>query len=393
MISSTTRPYGLRDAPTRMATIKGSNVSDPRVRVNEAPSIPVQPRRDRLPTERANRCHDRATGRTVALSAIVALSASFLAGCGSRTPKAANSGTSNAASSLLPRPLPAGSPPNQFALHVLRGDNHATLLVAGVRINGQGPYPFLVDTGSGFSDIAPQLSRQLHLPGASPLAGGTEGAGCGKNQPPPPPPTTPRVQISHWQLGGVQLPATVAVNSQAVDVSGSGLDGRVGSDVLSQLSPLTIGYRTGRGTLGTTNPTSPSTPPSQQVPVKVLRIQGQVLVGVPATIAGHRYAFIVDTGAGRTDVTPSTAKELNLPVVQRGLRLAGVTCSTKTNAVALGDWHVGPVSLPNEDAVVGTVFNSGNGDQGLGGLIGGDVLSSFGTVTFDYTRQTLALGS
>lgn len=365
---------------------------DPRVQVGAAPTTPAQLRRGRLPTGRANRRSDRNTRPTAVLSAMVVLLAGILAGCGSGTSKAVGSGPPSGDTSLLPHPLPAGSPPGRFAIHVLRGDHHAALLVAGVRINGQGPYPFLVDTGSGFSDIAPELSRQLHLPDASPLAGHSEGAGCGKNQPPSPS-TTPRVQIGRWQLGSLQLPATDVVRAPAVNVSGSGLDGRIGSDVLSQLSPLTIAYRTSRGILGTTSPPSPSTPPAQPVPVKVLRIQGEVLVGVPAIIAGHRYAFIVDTGAGRTDVTPSTAKELNLHVAERGLRLAGVTCSTQTNAVVLGNWQIGSVSLPTEDAVVGTLFDSGNGDQGLGGLIGGDVLSSYGTVTIDYTRQTLTLGS
>ncbi len=43
---------------------------------------------------------------------------------------------------------------------------HRSMIVVDVRVNGKGPYPFLLDTGATSSVVDPQLSTSLHLPGA-----------------------------------------------------------------------------------------------------------------------------------------------------------------------------------------------------------------------------------
>lgn len=41
---------------------------------------------------------------------------------------------------------------------------HRSLMVVEVRVNGLGPYPFLLDTGATSSSVDPNLSDSLHLP-------------------------------------------------------------------------------------------------------------------------------------------------------------------------------------------------------------------------------------
>lgn len=43
---------------------------------------------------------------------------------------------------------------------------HRYMIVVPVRVNGTGPYPFLLDTGATSSAVDPQLSNDLHLPAA-----------------------------------------------------------------------------------------------------------------------------------------------------------------------------------------------------------------------------------
>lgn len=43
---------------------------------------------------------------------------------------------------------------------------HRSMIVVDVRVNGMGPYPFLLDTGATSSEVDPQLSRTLALPPA-----------------------------------------------------------------------------------------------------------------------------------------------------------------------------------------------------------------------------------
>jgi hypothetical protein len=71
---------------------------------------------------------------------------------------------------------------------------------------------------------------------------------------------------------------------------------------------------------------------------------------------------------------------------------------TQATVVRVADWSVGDVTLPS--GVVAAIdlqlTDSNAAQQLLGrrlyGLLGSDVLSSFGVVSIDYDQQTLGLG-
>jgi hypothetical protein len=135
---------------------------------------------------------------------------------------------------------PASSPPGQSIsepVKVIRGANGATLVLAPVTIQGQGPFMFAVDTGASTSLIARSLAQRLGLQaagGAEPISGI---GGVTESIP---------VQVSNWSTGPIHLPAmTIASASIPHERSGGGLEGLLGSDIWSRFGSFTLDYSAG----------------------------------------------------------------------------------------------------------------------------------------------------
>lgn len=114
--------------------------------------------------------------------------------------------------------------------HLLGGG--VDILVA-VKIAGQGPYTFVVDTGAESSLIDTTVARQLGLQvvGRAHQIGGIGGSE-----------RAIPVSISQWSMGAVRLPASTIDSAAVQDLSGSATVGLLGSDVLSQFGNVTINY-------------------------------------------------------------------------------------------------------------------------------------------------------
>lgn len=300
---------------------------------------------------------------------------------------AATAGASaQASTSLLPAPLPAGTPWGQIALHVLPQTNHGVLLIVAVRIEGQGPYPFALDTGAADSVISSGLAAKFRLPAGPPLDHRAQGAACASA---PPGGTTARLALSNWQVGGIRLPATDVVPLAGFGSGTGTIDGLLGSDALSGLSALTVNYRTDRATLGP----APAHPNGQLVNLNVTRNTGEVFPIAPVTIASHQYSFVVDTGASGSAITPSASAQLHLSSLG-GESIYGATCSSVVGLVNVAHWRLGAVGLPAGRLLTLNLPYAGLPSPigNISGLVGSDVLASFGTVTIDYARHRLVLG-
>ncbi|MCO5966996.1 retropepsin-like aspartic protease [Actinoallomurus soli] len=105
-----------------------------------------------------------------------------------------------------------------------------TLLFVPVRVNGMGPYDFVLDTGSSNSSVDRSLVRRLRLPrtGQEHRVQGVTGSGV-----------VPIVKIRRWTIGGVPLRAT----SLAVVDLGMGVAGLLGSDELRHFSSVTLDFQ------------------------------------------------------------------------------------------------------------------------------------------------------
>ena len=116
---------------------------------------------------------------------------------------------------------------------VVKQGNRVIALVP-VTINGKGPFTFALDTGASQSLIDAQVARKLAVPktGNHPKIAGISSVE-----------KLATVKVTHWRVGDIQLPATtiVAGNLPFGNADG-GVQGLLGSDMLSRFDVITIDY-------------------------------------------------------------------------------------------------------------------------------------------------------
>jgi predicted aspartyl protease len=117
---------------------------------------------------------------------------------------------------------------------ILRGTGGSTLIEAPVTINSHGPYHFIIDTGASVSVVDTALADQLGLP----VVGvGQPVSGVGGVE------TATPIQVNAWQLGKLKLPAAAVVKGDLPGTEhGQGLQGLLGSDILSRFGKVSIDY-------------------------------------------------------------------------------------------------------------------------------------------------------
>jgi predicted aspartyl protease len=126
------------------------------------------------------------------------------------------------------------------------------------------------------------------------------------------------------------------------------------------------------------------------VPIVVLKSRaGGTVVAAKVIIHGRAFAFVIDTGASVTLVNPTLAERLHLKTVGQPHRFCGVTGCATARRVRLANWSIRGQPLPNVVVASSPI----TGASGFGfGLLGSDVLSTFGSVTIDYRDKTMTLG-
>jgi hypothetical protein len=121
---------------------------------------------------------------------------------------------------------------------VVRGPDESVMLLVPVFIRDQGPFPFALDTGASKSVIDSGLVEQLglDLTGEAQRALGVGGAI-----------ETELLEVEQWMVGEVQLdPATVATIDLPESERRGGIQGLLGSDILSRYGTITIDFDDGR---------------------------------------------------------------------------------------------------------------------------------------------------
>lgn len=108
------------------------------------------------------------------------------------------------------------------------------IAVVPVTIDGKGPYTFAIDTGASQSLVDTSVATKIHVPATGDkhsVAGITDVT------------KVKTLRVDHWSVGGVKLPATtiVEMNLPFGNADG-GVQGLLGSDMLSQFDVITIDY-------------------------------------------------------------------------------------------------------------------------------------------------------
>jgi predicted aspartyl protease len=152
--------------------------------------------------------------------------AALAAGCASSEaetePKTTRPGTTSAPA--------AASEQREVALRVESG-SWGVFAFADVFIDGEGPFAFTVDTGASSSVVDWDLVRRLKIKTLGKPVTITAIACRGQ---------AGRIKLSDWQLGDVVLPAK---KIQTIDMPADGIDGLLGSDVLSTFGSITVDYQ------------------------------------------------------------------------------------------------------------------------------------------------------
>jgi Aspartyl protease len=297
--------------------------------------------------------------------------------------------------SCAPQPGPASVVP----IRVVRA-----AIVANVCIGGEGPFPFVVDTGASTSLVDSSLAARLHLA----LVDG--------------PRTVPSFScerqfsfaaVSRWSAGNTTLLAqTVGVGTVQSPVFPN-LDGVLGSDTLSSFGAVRIDYRQQTLTLGPqtaplrsdvaggsgpptvsaslTESTSFASPMpvnavSEAVGPHQLRLT-EVRPTVDLSFGPKQFTLTLDTGASTTNLGPSIVKILRLaPAGRPGTAYAGLDCPVVVNHYTMGPAMLGKVHLPEQ--TIGSNFLP----PGTVGGIGSGTLINYNPVLVDYADGELFLG-
>jgi hypothetical protein len=278
-------------------------------------------------------------------------------------------------------------------LHVGRG----RIAVAGVCIDGAGPFPFVVDSGSAVSVVSSALAHRFRLRQLAP-PGEAQGIACRA-------PVVPE-QVTAWSIGRVGLrPQPVLVASVPPLGRRQSLDGLIGADVLSRFGAVRFEYRS--STVAFARPESPSragngaierassllVPKSfiarvvVRVRLRVISNQGAVTAYAPVRFHGSSpQQFLVDSGAAASAVSPRVTASLHLAALDRRVSYAAFGCTVTMTDVASGRWKLGGSPLASQPLAE----LPASGVQ-VEGLLGSDVLSAYGAAVIDYAHAQLLL--
>jgi hypothetical protein len=119
------------------------------------------------------------------------------------------------------------------AIKIVKHGNQVIALVP-VTINGHGPYTFALDTGASQSLVDSQVARELRV---KPTGTSHKVAGISNVT------SVRSIPVEHWSVGRVRLPATTLVEENLpFGNADGGVQGLLGSDMLSQFDIVTIDY-------------------------------------------------------------------------------------------------------------------------------------------------------
>jgi hypothetical protein len=223
--------------------------------------------------------------------------------------------------------------------------------------------------------------------------------------------TTRQVEVRRWSVGGVPLAGQDVLVDQIAGFGGTGQpQGILGGDVLSRFGAVGINFKGDQATVlhpegnvpaaGTVIRGAPSSsPPSlvqgaahRDVLLTVARFGGTALVTAYAVFGRQGpFPFLVDSGARTSAISPSTATALQLSAGKKRGVPSAIGCPTGSTVTS------GPWSMANAGDLkprsMATVALAGGTLSGVGGALGADFLSSYGSVVLDYQSAVLWLGA
>lgn len=251
-----------------------------------------------------------------------------------------------------------------------------TRISVAVKVNGQGPFRFIVDTGADRSVIGQGLARRLALP-AGPAVTLHGMAGSRR---------VDTVRIATLDVGANTIPDIVA---PALPEEYLGAQGLIGLDALAE-QRLMLDFE--RKTISVEDPKSRALPSSDEIVVTARRRFGQLIL-THVTVGKARVYAVIDTGAEVT-MGNSALQALvfrgrtpppSLPVVLTSVTGQAITANLVVlPRVSIGALTLERVTIAFADVPPFALF--GLGDQPAI-LLGTDLLEAFRRVSLDFSRR------
>jgi predicted aspartyl protease len=279
-----------------------------------------------------------------------------------------------------PRPMPPLPPAVLDDTLAIGGEDinarmKNTRMTVEVKVNGRGPYRFLVDSGADTSVVGLRIAQELQLPPTSSVTlHGMTGSAI-----------VSRVKVDELQLGssrvqGLELPAL-----REYDLGGEGM---IGIDALVE-QRLMMDFE--KRVIKSEDARQPAQLLDGEIVVRARRQRGQLIL-TQVRAAGLPLEAVVDTGSEITignlalrDKLITGNKDKFITVEATGV--TGVTIPLQL--ARIGELRLGPVRLKNvpiafADAPPFTVFGLSN-EPAL--LLGTDLLETFRRVSLDFRAR------
>jgi predicted aspartyl protease len=299
---------------------------------------------------------------------------------------AAVSGSTSAATEACaqtPEPSPDGAPASPDAAssesaagNLALSHDAASRLTVSVMIDGNGPFNFVIDTGSDRTVISRELASRLELPkGPDVMLHGTAGSQQVETA------VISRLSIGNRVVEAIDAPVLAAANI--------GAEGMLGIDSLRD-EHVVMDFR--NKTLSATPSTSDDLGPFTII-VRGRSRFGQLIL-VDAQVRGRKVYVIVDSGAQNTignlalqRLLTSREKSPNEQALADEISVTGQRSTAEIQSVA--EIHIGALTVKNMRlafADLHTFDRYGLSDKPAM-LLGMDVLSLCDRVTLDFDRR------
>lgn len=143
-----------------------------------------------------------------------------------------------------------------------------------------------------------------------------------------------------------------------------------------------------------TAPTATEPPPTAAEPPRQVRLRVEsgpagVVAFVKVYVRGKGpFAFSVDTGASHSVIDFEVVRKLGLKTIGDPVTITGIACSGTAGRLRIPRWRAGGIELPA--AEIQTIDMP---SPEIDGLLGSDILSTFGAITVDYDSERLLVGA
>jgi predicted aspartyl protease len=258
------------------------------------------------------------------------------------------------------------------------------LIMVPTYVNGRGPYNFILDTGASMCLISPGLASSLGIhSNTEEKAFGAGGA----------------VQISLAHVDSIavgsvrQENAQIAITNELEQIGAAlkaQVDGDLGFSFMKDFR-VTVDYQRNVLRLARASDNhDENSHDATTIPFTLASAEPLIVVQAVVNEQGP-FQFALDTGAGRTVLTPELAERLNIGATKE-VKGAGLGGRMQLTGATVDSLSLSGATIRDHDVVVGAFIHTISAAAGtmLEGIVGHNFLNQF-LLTIDYPQNRLTL--